>query len=129
VKRVTSTREGAHQGVGHGEAGRGGQEIVHRQAEHLGEMSHRRLAAIVLPVGVGDEAGRSVERERRSDRAESLRIERQDALQSLDGVERKKTDDRESDHRNRIDEGALLLRLVDARETIEAALDRQKYGR
>ena len=49
-------REAAHEREGHGEAGRGGDEIVDGEAEHLSQMAHRGLAAIVLPVGVGDEA-------------------------------------------------------------------------
>ena len=56
-------RKAAHQREGHREAGRRGDEIVHGEAEHLGQMAHRRLAGIVLPVGVGDEADRGVEGE------------------------------------------------------------------
>jgi hypothetical protein len=44
------------------DAGRGGQIILVRQAEHLHEVGHRAFAAVVLPVGVGDEADRRVER-------------------------------------------------------------------
>ena len=100
--RVTSTQklptvvaaercEGAHQREGHRQAGRGGQEVVHGEAEHLREMTHRRLAAVVLPVGVGDEADRRVEREIRRHRVEPLRIERQTVLQPLQRVERQRS--------------------------------------
>ena len=47
----------------HREAGRRRREVLHREAGHLREMAHRRLAAVALPVRVGDEAGRSVPRE------------------------------------------------------------------
>ncbi len=63
--------------------GRGGNEIVHGEAEHLSEMAHRGLAAVVLPVGVGDEADGGVEREVGRDRVEPARIERQKVLQAL----------------------------------------------
>ena len=66
----------------------------------------------------------------RSDGAgELLRIERQRALQPLQGVERQETDDREGDHRRRVGEPALLARLVDASEAIENALDRPQDRR
>ncbi len=39
-----------------------------RQAGHLREIGHRALAAVVLPVGVGDEAGGGVEGEARAPR-------------------------------------------------------------
>ena len=35
-----------------------------REAEHLREVRHRALAAVVLPVGVGDEADRGIEADR-----------------------------------------------------------------
>ena len=128
-RRRGRAREGAHQREGHGEAGRGGQEIVDGEAEHLREMAHRRLAAVVLPVGVGDEADRRVEGEIGRDGVEALRIERQHVLQPLQRIEREEADDREGDHRDRISEPALLARLVDAGEPIEAALDRPQDRR
>ena len=70
-------REGAHERERHREARRGGQEVVDGEAEHLREMTHRRLAAVVLPVGVGDEADRGVERQIGRNGVEALRIERQ----------------------------------------------------
>ena len=38
-----------------------GDEVLHRQPRHLGEVAERRLAPVVLPVGVGDERRRGVE--------------------------------------------------------------------
>jgi hypothetical protein len=43
------------------DTGRRRQEVLMRQAEHLHEVGHRAFAAVVLPVGVGDEAHRRVE--------------------------------------------------------------------
>jgi hypothetical protein len=45
----------------HGHAGGGGKKVLHVQAEHLGQVAHRRFAAVALPVGVGGEAHRGVE--------------------------------------------------------------------
>ena len=42
-------------------AGRGGEEILHSQAQHLGEQAQGRLTTVALPVGVGGEAGRDIE--------------------------------------------------------------------
>ena len=54
-------REAADQRDGEHDAGRRRQEVLVRQAEHLHEIGHRAFAAVVLPVGVGDEAHRRVE--------------------------------------------------------------------
>ena len=45
------------------DAGRRREEVLNGEAEHLHEIAHRALAAIVLPVGVGDEADGGVEAE------------------------------------------------------------------
>ena len=95
-----------------------------RQPEHLREMTHRRLAAVVLPVRIGDEAHRRIEREIGRNRVEALRIERQHILQPLQRVKRQETDDAKSEHGHRIDEPALLARRIDAGEFVEDALDR-----
>ena len=55
--------DAADQGDDDGDPDRGGDEVLHRQAGHLGEVGERRLAAVVLPVGVGDEGGGGVEAE------------------------------------------------------------------
>ena len=59
-----------------------------RQPEHLREMTHRRLAAVVLPIGVCDEAHRRIERQIGRNGIEALRIERQHILQTLQRVKR-----------------------------------------
>ena len=109
--------EAARQRESHREARRGGQEIVDREAEHLGEMTHRRLAGVVLPVRVGDEARRGVEGEVGRDRVEAPRIERQHVLQPLQRVERQEPGDREDHHRDRVAEPILFSRRIDAGET------------
>ncbi|MNO52897.1 hypothetical protein D3C76_433280 [compost metagenome] len=51
------------QGDQHGQAGGGADEVLHGEAEHLAEIADRYLATVGLPVGVGDEAHRRVERQ------------------------------------------------------------------
>ena len=98
------------------------------EAEHLGKMTHRRLAAVVLPVGIGDEADRSVEREVRRHGVETARVQRQKALQPLKSVERQEPDEGKNNHRDRIGEPILLPLRIDPGQAIEAALDRPKHG-
>ena len=75
-------REAADQRDREHDAGRRRQEVLVRQAEHLREVGHRAFAAVVLPVGVGDEADRRVEREVRRHRRLLGRIERQPVLEA-----------------------------------------------
>ena len=62
---------------GDGDAHRGGHELLDGERADLREVRHGRLAAVVLPVGVGDERRGGVEAERLGHRAEVLRVERQ----------------------------------------------------
>ena len=101
---------------------------MHGEAEHLGQMTHRRLAAVVLPVGVGDETHRRVEGEVRRDGVEAARVQRQKALQPLDGVERQESGDGKDDHRDRIGEPVLLAGRVHPGQAVKAALDRSEDG-
>ena len=117
-------RESAHQREGHRETGRRRDEIVHGEAEHLGQMAHRRLAAIVLPVGVGDKAVGRVEREIGRHGVEAARVQRQKVLQPLDGVEREESGDGKDEHRHRVGKPVLLARRVHPGQAVKAALDR-----
>ena len=55
VRRRTRPRI---EGDGDGCAARGRDEVVEGEPRHLAELRHRRLARVVLPVGVGEEADR-----------------------------------------------------------------------
>ena len=99
---------------------------MHGEAEHLGQMTHRRLAAIVLPIGVGDEAHRRVKCEVRRHRVEAARVQREKALQPLQGVEREESGDGKDDHCDRIGEPVLLARRVNPGQAVKAALDRSE---
>ena len=120
--------ESAHQRERHREAGRRRQEVVHGEAEHLGEIAHRGLAAVVLPVRVGDEAARGVEGELGRHGVEAARIQRQKVLQPLQGVERQEAHDRKGDHRHRVGEPVLLTLRIDAGQAVEPPLDRRENG-
>ena len=77
-------------------------EVVVRQAGHLGEIAHRRLAGVPLPVRVGRERCGGVERGMRRHRAEALRIERQPSLQALQRVQDQHRDAAERQQRRRV---------------------------
>ena len=128
-RRRRRARKSAYERERHCKARRRRDEVVHGEAEHLGEMTHGRLAAVVLPVRVGDEAGRGVEGEIGRDGVEAARVQRQKVLQPLQGVERQESGDGKDDHRDRVAEPVLLPRRVDARQPIEGALDRPEHGR
>ena len=66
---------------------RGGDEVLHRQPRHLDEVGERRLAPVVLPVGVGDEGGGGVEAEVPGAGVEAVGVERLDALGAEHQVE------------------------------------------
>ena len=94
------------------------------EAEHLSQMAHRRLAAIILPVGVGDEAVGGVEREIGRHGVEAARVQRKKILQPLDGVEREESGDGKDEHRDRIGEPVLFARRVHPGQAVKAAFDR-----
>ncbi len=60
--------EAPHHGDGHRDADGGAHELLEGQRADLGEVRHGRLAAVVLPVGVGHERGGRVEAESRGHR-------------------------------------------------------------
>ena len=85
-------------------------KVLHRQGGHLDEIAHGRFARVRLPVGVGDEAGRRVERQVRRNiaRVEVLGIEGQKTLRALDQVSQQETEDAEAQQRGRVLGPALL---------------------
>ena len=115
--------EAADQGDRKGDAGRGRQEVLVRQAQHLRQVGQRAFAAVALPVGVGDEAGRGVEGEVRRDGALAGRIEGQHILEAEQGVQDQEPADMEEHHGDEVGDPALLLVLVDPGNLVEDALD------
>ena len=45
------------------DAGRRREKVLMRQTEHLHEVGHRAFTTVILPVGIGDETHRRVERQ------------------------------------------------------------------
>jgi hypothetical protein len=92
-------------------------------------MAQRRLARIVLPIGVGDEADGSVEGEVRRDVAEALWVQGQVGLEPQDRVKGDDADHAEGEHGQCVGEPALLPHRIDAGGRVKAALDRANNGR
>ena len=64
---------------------------MHGQAQHLGEDAHGGLAGVDLPVGVGGEANGGVQGHEGVHAGQSQGIERQPALEALQGVDGKES--------------------------------------
>ncbi|MND30249.1 hypothetical protein D3C80_207780 [compost metagenome] len=96
------------------DAGRGRQEILDSQPRHLGQIRHGGFAAIVLPVGVGDEADGAVEGEFRPDRGHAGRVERQHILQAEQAIENQHAEEIEHQHGEGVSRPVLLLTLAGA---------------
>ena len=118
------TRKTANERNGEYNARRRRQIVLMCQAEHLREVRQRALAAVVLPIGVGDEADRRVEGEIRRDRRLLGRIERQARLEAHQRIENEKSADMEKQHADRVGQPPLLAFLVDTCRAVEDQLDR-----
>ena len=116
--------EAANQRDQHRHPGRRRDEILHREPQHLRQVAHRALAGVALPVGVGDEARRGVERRVRRDRGHGLRIERQPLLDPLQGVDEQSAQQVEPEHGERVLDPAHLALRIDARAAIDDPLQR-----
>jgi hypothetical protein len=89
-------------------------------------VAHGGLAAVVLPVGVGDERDRGVEGELRRHGREARRVQRQPGLQALERVEDEESLQIEGEHREGVAEPGLLGAQVDAGEAVERPLDERE---
>ena len=115
------------QGDQHGHARRRRDEVLHGQRQHLRQVAHRRFAAVALPVGVGGEADRGIERGVRRDRSQSLRVERQDALEPLQHIDRQEPQQVEDQQRRGIRLPGHLGIGFHRRGAIEEALDGRQH--
>ena len=122
-RRARLRREAADHRGERRDPDRGGDEVLHRQPGHLGEVGERRLAAVVLPVGVGDEGGGGVEAEVPGARAEALGVERLDALGAQDQVERQPGEQAEDDDRAGVGLPVLPVVGPHAQHPVGEALD------
>lgn len=101
-----------------------GTKIVYDQGDHLGEVQHCRFPAVTLPVCVGGETDRGVEREVRAQGAEALGIERQPLLQPQNPISEQATHQAEEQHGSRIFLPILLLAGADSHRPISDPLQR-----
>ena len=95
---------------------------MHGEPGHLGQIAHRGLGRVGLPIGVGDEAHRRVEGEIGRDRVEMLRIEGKNRLQALQGVKREEARQAEGEHGEAVAVPVLLLIFLDAAQRIDCPL-------
>ena len=105
------------------------QIVLVGQAEHLHEIRHRPLAAVVLPVGISDEADRRIKRQIGSDSRLVRRIERQPLLHAHQHIKNQKPADVKQQHANRIGHRMLFLALVNAADLVDGDLDRTEDWR
>ncbi|CCK17798.1 Trichohyalin [Cronobacter universalis NCTC 9529] len=78
-------RKGADQRKRHRNAGRRREEVLHREARHLAEIADGAFTRVRLPVGIGDETHRRVERQMPGEPRQVLRVQRQHALAHQNG--------------------------------------------
>ncbi len=88
-----------------------------------------RFAAVVLPVGISDEADRRIKRQIGSGSRLARRIERQPLLHTHQHIKDQKPADVEQQHANRVGHGMLFLTLVNAADLVDADLDRTEDRR
>ena len=95
-----------------------------REAKHLHEVGHRAFAAIVLPVGVGDEADGGVEGEGFGHCRHACGLKGSSPCSAHQDIENEKAADMKEQHGDRVGQPVLLALLVDAAQPIEAGFDR-----
>ena len=93
------------------------------EADHLGEIGQGRFPRVVLPVGVGDEAGRRIKGQIRADGAEMPGIERQEVLEPENGEGEKQPDRAEGEKGKGIAFPVLFDGWIDFQEPIKCAFD------
>ena len=106
----------------HHQADRGGHELLHRQAGHLGQVAHGRLARVVLPVRIGYERGRGVPGRGRRHVGHAL-AQQQEVLEPLEAVQEQHAHGREGQDAAHIGRPPLVGLGVDAHQPGDEALD------
>ena len=120
--------EAAHERDRHGDAGRAGEERLHRDPHHLREIAEGRFATVGLPACVRRKADRCVERQIRGDGIELLRVERQQVLQALQRVDHHDAEEMEPQQRHRVADPALLLGRIDTGKAVDPAFEDRKLA-
>jgi hypothetical protein len=107
-----------------GDARRRGEEMVHHERDHLGEVAHGRLTAVALPVRVGHEADRGIEGEVRRDGRQVLGIERQAVLESEQRVGQQRRQATERQYGDRVLDPRLSAIGTNAKNAVYEPLER-----
>lgn len=116
--------EAPYEGHRDGHADGGRDEVLHREATGLHDVAHGLFAGVRLPVGVGDEGRRRVERLVRIDRGEAERAG-QCALEPLQQIEEEDAHRGEGEHSPQIRGPAHLRVRVGAYGLVHPLLDAQ----
>ena len=121
------TEEPADQRHGDGDADRGRQEVLDREARHLDGVAHHLLGHVGLPVRVGHERDGVVEGHRGRDLPVDAPSEAhgQQRLEPLDEVEQQHAEEGEREQRRRVGRPALSRVGVHAHDPVDRPLDPQ----
>jgi hypothetical protein len=119
-----AAHEPADQRDGHRQAHCGREEVLHGEPGHLHQVAHHRLGHVGLPVRVGDERHRGVERDAGLHRAPP-EAERQGTLQPLQQVEEHDRDSGEAQHTGGVGGPALIGVGVHPNHPVDHPLDAQ----
>ena len=109
-------------------AGGRGDELQERDDEHLRQVRQAGLAAVVLQVGVGDEARDGVEGQRRLHVGDAVGVERQHCLERDDGERHQPHHHVRGEQRDRVALPVLLGGGVDAGDAQDESFDRPEDG-
>ena len=121
---LSATRQPPDEGDDDGDADGRRREVLDGETDHLGEMAHRHLGRVVLPVRVRHEADRRVPGQRRRHRIHAGRVERQRTLDPLQQVQEEHAGGAERQQRHGVGAPALLTTVIDADDLVDQALDR-----
>ncbi len=114
--------EAADQGYQHSHARGGRQEILHGQAQHLHQVAYGRLAAVALPVCICGKAYCSIKGQVGCHWCQTLRVQRQKGLKTLQQVYEKKAGQVEEQHGQRIGFPVHFFAGVHAGHPVDKAL-------
>ena len=120
---VPGTRETANECDHNRETHCCGSEVLYEQARNRREVAHGVLAAIRLPVRVGEEAHRGVERQVRGNCPDVRGVEREVLLQTHDPVEHDARHQAEGDEAHGVARPALLALGVHSQEPVHDPFD------
>ena len=127
--RIPFAHDAAEQREQNAQAHGGRDEVLHRQADRLGEVAERAVAAVRLPVRVRHEADGGVEREIPGHPGNPFGVERQQALQHENGEQPDQADRRKRERTHKVALPPHVLGLVYADAAVDRVLHRNQHPR